>query len=129
MGNASKAFFIAGSVLVGVLILSFAVKLYNEAADVSHRTGVQLSGKEISQYNQRFSAYTGEEITGKDVSTLIKSIQQHNNNDEETAIYGKIKISGTYNTIKKIDTLDNYSVEIISYNTQGAISEISINKS
>ena len=128
MDNASKAIIMAGAVLVAVMIISLGVLLFNSASKNTEEIGKQVETREVLQYNQRFSVYAGSNVSGSDVRSLLNSIEMHNSNANELDIHGKITITddSSVNKSSEVVLTKKYTVEIASYDSQGAISSISI---
>lgn len=94
MENASKALIMAGSILVGVLILSLAAYLFMTFAGYSQRQAEAIIQKQQDQFNQQFLKYDGTEtvrkpgteeyiqrpvlVTAHDIISLANLAQQNN---------------------------------------------------
>lgn len=63
MENASKALLLIAEVLVGIMIISIGVYLFNEFASYSAQTTAQIEDRQIAQFNQQFLNYTGSVTT------------------------------------------------------------------
>lgn len=59
MENASKALIIAAEVLVGLMIISIAVYLFNEMGRYSAETTQTIEDRQIAQFNEQFLKYYG----------------------------------------------------------------------
>ena len=57
MENASKALMIAGGILIGVLIISLGVYLFNNSSILSSSYSDKLSQDELNQLNNKFLIY------------------------------------------------------------------------
>ena len=66
MENASKALIIAGAILLAILIISLVVN--NNA----------MSEVDINSFNQKFIQYTGTNVRGAQVNSLLNQIQMSN---------------------------------------------------
>ena len=100
MENASKALIMAGSILVGVLILSLAAYLFMTFAGYSQRQAEAIIQKQQDQFNQQFLKYDGTEtvrkpgtddyiirpvlVTAHDIISLANLAQQNNQTQELT---------------------------------------------
>ena len=60
MENASKALIIAGAILLAILIISLGIMIYQQAS------------------NQKFIQYTGTNVRGAQVNSLLNQIQTNN---------------------------------------------------
>ena len=81
MENATKALLIAAAVLIAILIISFALIIYNMASETVGN--VNLSEAEISQFNAKFTAYEGERISGAQINALTTTTLIHNQKELE----------------------------------------------
>ena len=59
MENASKALIMIAEVLVGIMIVSIGVYLFNEMGSYSADTTKQIEDTQIAQFNEQFLQYTG----------------------------------------------------------------------
>ena len=74
MENASKALIIAATVLLGVMIISIGVALFNIFAEFSQSTLEKVEESKISEWNNRFTKYYGTIITEKNGNEKIEAI-------------------------------------------------------
>lgn len=65
MENASKALIMAASVLLGVMIISVGVALFNSFSSFSRSTVEKTEEKKISEWNNNFLKYYGTVIIGE----------------------------------------------------------------
>lgn len=66
MENASKAFIMAAEILIGVMIISIGVYLFNTMGQYSAETADEIEDAQIAQFNQQFLKYYGTVITEED---------------------------------------------------------------
>lgn len=90
MENASKALIMAASILLGVMILSVGVALFNSFAGFSSEIASEIEKKRTEQFNVQFLKYYGEtynektqkneaiKLTTHDVVTLANLAQKNN---------------------------------------------------
>ena len=76
MENASKALIIAGAILLAILIISLGIMIYNQASGVVNNNA--MSEVDISSFNQKFEQYTGTNVRGAQVNSLLSQIQTNN---------------------------------------------------
>ena len=127
MDNASKALLMAGSVLVAVLIISLGVCLFQSGSIVLNGTTDDFLTQAVTNYNQRYVNFIGGDISSSNTRSLMNSINKHNNNKEEVSTYGKIDKYGKTET-KDIVTGKTYTIEVVHYSKQGAITGIKISE-
>lgn len=97
MENASKALIMAATVLLGVMIISVGVALFNTFSDFSSSTVEKMEEKQISEWNNTYLKYQGStQVTAHDIISVINSAAQNNKNyfEDET---NKIKYAGNEN--------------------------------
>ena len=130
MDNASKAIVIAGAVLIAVMIISLGVFLFNSASNTGKDFSTSMVSKEILQYNSRYSTYTGAGVSYSDTKSLINNIRQHNSNVEELGQYSRIAwdVNGSNENMSSLKPTETYKIEISSYDSQGVITGIHIEK-
>ena len=74
MENASKALIMAATVLLGVMIISIGVALFNTFSDFSRDTLEKVEDKKIAEWNNNFLKYYGAISTEKDGKKLTQAI-------------------------------------------------------
>lgn len=77
MENASKALIMAAEVLIGVMIISVGVYLYNTFGSYSADTSKVIEQAQIDKFNQEFTKYYGstivyDSVTKKDIEVPVK---------------------------------------------------------
>lgn len=72
MENASKALIMAAEILLGVMIISIAVYLFNVFGDYSKETADKIADAQIAQFNNQFLKYTGYRTNEKDELEPVK---------------------------------------------------------
>lgn len=148
MENASKALIMAGSVLIGVLIMTLAVYLFVDFGTTSAQINEQNAQNQITQFNSKFTSYEGkEDITIYDIVTIASYANENNKfyeNDDEYKIcvlisnkYIQNDIETKKDTLIKIDqnkiskdnpNLPTYSCKIEKYHENGRVYEIKFTK-
>lgn len=89
MENSSKALIIAGTIIIGVLIIAVAIFVYNSAAVSIKDSMIPISTSEIEAFNAEYTMYDGEQ-TGTNIKALLRKIisKVDLNKDETTQIPG-----------------------------------------
>ncbi len=147
MENASKALIIAGSILITLVVISLGIVVFNNFRDSSEKNS-SLTAEEVSNFNNQFIKYSGENVAGSQVNDLIQKVISVNiaSKNEGRAIgdrYVKIvftSISGGSQTIEgdtssgykcqdssklnKVKSNQMYNVEL-KY-TKGVVTEINV---
>lgn len=95
MENASKALIMAASVLVGVMIISIGVALFNTFSEFSKSTMQKVENAKIAEWNNKYLKYYGSyiedngkekpiQVTAHDIVSIANSAKQNNLNYEFT---------------------------------------------
>lgn len=106
MENASRALLMAASVLVGILIISVGVALFNSFGGSSKNIIDKIEEGKITEFNNQFSKYYGlpQGITAHDVITIVNLARQNNNELEATSPdYIRIQVNTDNNFEKKTE--------------------------
>ena len=88
MENATKALEMAGSVLIGVLLLGcllFAYTRMSELKDTEHKVEVSEQAKD---FNQDYETYNRNNLYGTDLFSLANKIVDYNNKEADGKAYG-----------------------------------------
>lgn len=98
MENATKALEMAGSVLIGVLILGclvFAYTRMKELKNVEHKSEVT---EQASDFNKDYEAYNRNNLYGSDLFSLANKIEDYNKQEADGKAYGRIEMKVTLKT-------------------------------
>lgn len=118
MENASKALIMAGSVLIGILIMSLAVYLFVDFGTTSAQINEQNAQTQITQFNSKFTSYQNRnDITIYDIITLAAYAKENNKYYDNDNAY-KIVVKIGNNEIQNNRDDQNY---ILIKNDQGSI--------
>ena len=79
MENASKALIIAGSILLGIILVTMAVFIFSSAGKVSQQYEEKLSSDKLNEYNNRYEMYC-KDLNAQDMVSLINMTKQLNSN-------------------------------------------------
>ena len=79
MENASKALLLAGSVLIGVMVLALAVYLFSNFAGSSQEIHQNIEDNQIAQFNNQFTQYVGNtNVTIHNIVSMANLATQNN---------------------------------------------------
>lgn len=78
MENASKALLMTGSILIGVILLSLAVYVYNIMSEAKKMETSTFTEEQLIKYNQEFLAYDKKLMYGTDVITVLNRAIDNN---------------------------------------------------
>lgn len=117
MENASKALLMTGSILIGIILLSLAVYIYNVMSDAKKMEASAFSEEQLVKYNMEFLSYDKSVMYGTDVITVLnKAIDNNKRYDDDDSMYidvafilkddvNAVTIDYTWNeTTRKYDT-------------------------
>lgn len=108
MENASKALIMAATVLIGVMIISIGVALFNSFSDFSRLTVEKMDEKKLAEWNNNFYKYYGNDgngetikVTAHDIVSVINLAKQNNdyyqlgteNRGKENTYYVQVKVN------------------------------------
>lgn len=78
MENASKALLMTGSILIGVILLSLAVYVYNIMGETKKMETSTFTEEQLVKYNQEFLSYDKSRMYGTDVITVLNKAIDNN---------------------------------------------------
>ena len=119
MENASRALIMAASVLVGVMIISVGVALFNSFSEFSRSTVQKVEDAKIAEWNNNYLKYYGSytddngkvrpiQVTAHDIVSIANSAKQNNINYELDTLNGKLKSINIDSVIEKMGFPKNY---------------------
>lgn len=135
MENATKALLIAAAVLVAILIISLGLVVYNMAAETVNNSA-NLSEYEIQSFNEKFTKYVGNNVSGTTVNAMISTVFNHNlaqedegrkvaiENESDDDFEG-LAIDAT-SSPGKVDTGRRYSVSLTYNETSHLVTTVTI---
>ena len=112
MENASKALLIAGAMLLFILIVTFAIFLFQRMASQASNVYDELYSSEIDEFNQKFLNFNGrDDLNIQNVVTII-NLARENNSQELFPVTIVVNFIGTevqeYNNDEIVNLLMNY---------------------
>lgn len=125
MENATKALLIAAAVLIAILIISLGIVVYNKASEAVTGAG-DMKEYQIQQFNEKFTKYAGDNVSGSDVNAMLQTVLNHNNAQPDTSTCVSVSGAATVTSSNAITTLpakvnagSRYSITVnISPNTK-----------
>lgn len=115
MENATKALEIAGSVLIGMLILGCIIYMYTQISSVKKIEQDATKIEQATDFNKAYDVYNRDNLYGSDLFSLANLIEDYNN--KEAKDYEEIDITVIVkNQIRdaKYFVLDEYNAEKIA---------------
>lgn len=118
MENASKALIIAGAILISIVLISLGVVIISQGQDTVNSSNME--DQTISTWNQKWTQYAGDSVSGSTVNTLINQALSNNATATKNGETEKVirLYAGTINSNGKTqaDTTANKLVFVDSYN-------------
>ena len=96
MENASKALLMSAAILLGIMIISVAVAIFNTLAGFSQTAIEQMQEKQVSEFNSNFTKYDGQ-IDGKNIPVTIHDIVSLANLAKQSNIENQLQEENGYN--------------------------------
>lgn len=93
MENATKALEMAGSVLIGLLIIGCLVFAYNQLVAVKQDEQTSKRTQQASDFNKDYLAYDRDNLYGSDIFSIANLITNYNKKEHENKDYTEITIS------------------------------------
>lgn len=125
MENASKALIIAAEVLIGLMIISVGVYLFNMFGEYSRSTNKAIEDTQISQFNNQFLKYEGKDCTIHDIASIINLAKKNNqeyaleaeDGKSDNTLYIQIDLNNEGTTTAKLEKKDDeYLISLIKTN-------------
>lgn len=117
MENATKALEMAGSVLIGILILGCLVFTYTKISETKKDEQVSERVKQASDFNKDYVVFDRDNLYGSDMFSVANQIDNYNIKESDTKYYGKIEIKVNVSTQirgARFFTKTNYNVESLN---------------
>lgn len=124
MENASNALLMAGSVLIGVLILGLVVLMFNRLSSVE---ATRQQAEEVSaetEFNKQFEAYNRKMLYGTDIISVANLIEDYNERQGAEG-YATVNINTVKVTLQK-EAFDEYNTYKIGTDTNAPVIATSI---
>lgn len=132
MENASKALFIAGTLLILILVISALMNLFSGAGNLNRTVQSKLSADEINAFNDQFRKYE-ETQRGSRVKELITAVNKSNERSDVTVsilstYYVSKDSNGIYYPKSTLLNTDTYIVSFGRDEKSNIITSITIEK-
>lgn len=93
MENAVKALLIAAAVIIAIVLITLGMNLLNTGSE--QIDNVDFSEYEINQFNDKFKKFEGTSVSGSEVNTLITTVFNHNNQQEDKSTRVQLVVEGS----------------------------------
>ena len=137
MENASKALLIVGGILLGILILTLMVTLFQSSRELFEKYNETRRIEAIQQFNANFIKYVGQELTIHQVVTICNFAKVENNKIHQVTVQNeKVTVEAIKFDVERYSAptesdpgnIITYKLEIVSYTNEGYIKEIKISE-
>lgn len=78
MENASKALVMAGSILIGLLVLGALILLFNNLSSYQNADIQNIRQAQVVEFNNQFTTYIREDVRGNELYSLLNRIIDYN---------------------------------------------------
>ena len=110
MENASKALIMGAEILIGIMIISIGVYLFNTLGSYSAETAKKMEDAQIAQFNNQFLKYYGTVSTQKGDKIEQEFIKCTIHDIIDLAnLARKINEESGFTTVQKITDYENYT--------------------
>lgn len=92
MENATKALEMAGSILIGILILGCLVFVYSKIAETEKIKQDSERAGQAADFNKDYEAYNRDNLYGSDMFSLANKIENYNIKEADGKSYQEIEI-------------------------------------
>ncbi len=122
MENASKALIMAGSILIGIIIMSIGAYLFASFGGASKNIQEQIDSRVLAEFNNNFQKYyKSKECTIHDIVSLASFAKKNNQDFESTSdYYVRVYVKGVAEVPQTTDlsTLEEKKyIELLSNNS------------
>ena len=112
MENASKALIMAGGVLVGVMIITLAVFLFQNFGAFTAEIEQKNAQKALAEFNSSYTKYEGKDVTAHEIVTAANEAKDNNERynltnmrlPDDNSYYIRVDAPEMYNMETKTET-------------------------
>lgn len=126
MENATKALLIAGSILVVILLIAFAMRILNPAADTIDSSKTAMETTDMATFNSKFTQYAGSNKSAAQVKALANVVIANNatNEQRKVSFEGKTSSNDIINLVA--DYNGSYTIKVLDNDADGFVDTIDI---
>ncbi len=113
MENASKALLMAGSILIGIMVISVSVYIFNVFSNYSKERSEELNAHQLSEFNAQFTKYEAiEQISIYQIISVANYAKNHNESMAKTGdTTTQITVTATGTLIGSNKNITNLTTE------------------
>lgn len=127
MENATKALLIVASVLIGLIILSALLLLYNQVSDFYQSNSNKTEEQQRVEFNKKFESYENQEIRGNELLSIMNMVDDYNATEPENG-YAEMEFEVDFISTDLFKQFNYESANSNKYLLSGSNSKITENK-
>lgn len=104
MENASKALIIAGAILLSIVLITLGVVIIGRGQEAVDKANID--DQVVSTWNQKFTQYAGERVSGTNVNVLINAVLSANATNKDGDTEKLIEITSVTGTSSNLTSSD-----------------------
>ena len=127
MENATKALLIVASVLIGLIILSALLLLYNQVSGFYQSNSNKTEEQQRLEFNKKFESYANQEIRGNELLSIMNMVDDYNATEPENG-YAEMEFEVDFISTDLFKQFNYESANSNKYLLSGSNSKITENK-
>lgn len=127
MENATKALLIVASVLIGLIILSALLLLYNQVSGFYQSNSNKTEEQQRLEFNKKFESYENQEIRGNELLSIMNMVDDYNATEPENG-YAEMEFEVDFISTDLFKQFNYESANSNKYLLSGSNSKITENK-
>lgn len=127
MENATKALLIVASVLIGLIILSALLLLYNQVSGFYQSNSNKTEEQQRLEFNKKFESYENQEIRGNELLSIMNMVDDYNATEPENG-YAEMEFEVDFISTDLFKQFNYESANSNKYLLSGLNSKITENK-
>ena len=127
MENATKALLIVASVLIGLIILSALLLLYNQVSGFYQSNSNKTEEQQRLEFNKKFESYENQEIRGNELLSIMNMVDEYNATEPENG-YAEMEFEVDFISTDLFKQFNYESANSNKYLLSGSNSKITENK-
>ena len=125
MENASKALVIAGAILISILLITLGIIVYNGSRSTIDESMGSMDETSITMTNSKISQYEGNKVTASNVRALFNQVQTTAKVTGRPVTFDTTT-ANAISDVTNVQTGKTYKVKVVSYDSQGLISQVQV---
>lgn len=127
MENATKALIIAAAVLIAILLIAFAMKIFDSTAGTSEGVKTTMTATEIANFNRNFTQFQGKNKSPAVVKSLADKVIAHNATDKSR----QVKLNGSTESNDIMEYISgltgyNFNINVTIDSNTGLVTDVTV---